>query len=259
MEEIKPGEVMIDLEASEKKVVEPKAEDKFGDVASQLDKLIKTVNFLSAGRRHDDKLEQRINEIYEKLNTKEPEVTPENLDELDQLAQKDWKSAVRKLAKEEAESIRKVEREEENRIKTNQYLSSALEKSKQEVMARHPEIENDPTSEKAQIFQRIVQEHPDYLTNPYGPKLAMNDMESELRSKGWIEPDINKRVEKEVDRRSRVIKTNISKDKVTSDSKITLDATEQEFCKVNSIPYEDYAKNKKTLLGGGTEGVTVNG
>ncbi len=257
MEDLKPGEIAIDTNASEKKVIEPQAEDKFGELSSQIDKLAKTVNFLSANHRHDDKLAKRVEEIYEKINTKEPEVAVENLDELDQLAQKDWKAAVRKLAKEEAAEIRKAEREEENRIKTNQYLSSALEKSKSEVMARHPEIETDPSSEKAQIFQRIVREHPDYLTNPYGPKLAMNDMEDELRAKGYVDPDTNKRVETEVNRRTRINKTIIPKSKADSDSKIILDRDEQEFCRVNGIPYEDFAKNKKTLSGGDKEGVTA--
>ena len=255
-DDLKPGEIAVDLDSQEKKTVEPKAEV---DLSAQLEKLSKTVNFLSAGRRHDDSLEKKINEIYEKLNTKEPETTPENLDEIDQLAQKDWKKAVETLADRRFEERMKKEREQDNLKKTQEYLSGALEKSKLEVMSRHPEIETDPTSEKAQIFQRIVQAHPDYLTNPYGPKLAMNDMEDELRTKGWLEPDIVRRVEKEAERRSRVVKTNISKDRAVNEGKITLDATEQEFCKTNDIPYEDYAKNKKTLLGGGTEGVTVNG
>jgi hypothetical protein len=82
-------------------------------------------------------------------------------------------------------------------------------------------------------------------------------MEAELRAEGYVDPDVNKRVETEVNRRTRINKTIIPKSKADSDGKIILDRDEQEFCKVNGIPYEDFAKNKKTLSGGDKEGVTA--
>ena len=255
MDEIKPGSVTINLEKPEKK--EEVKEEKL-DISAQIEKLSKTVNYLSANLRHDDKLAKRVEEIYEKLSSKEPTDPINTGDPLDDLAQKDWKAAVKQLAREEAVAIRNKERETENIAKTQDYISSVLEKSKSEVMSKHPEIETDPTSDKAQIFQRIVREHPDYLTNPYGPKLAMNDMENELREKGWIDPDTNKRVDKEVNRRERLVKTASPKDKSSEGNKIVLDSDAQNFCKANRIPYEDYAKYVKTLSGGGKEGVTVN-
>jgi len=255
MDELKPGEVSVDLNSLEKKVEEPKMEDKYGELSSQIDKLAKTVNYLSANHRHDDKLAKRVEEIYERLNTKEAPV--EKLDELDELAQRDWKKAVETVAERVAERKEKERTEKENLARTQVYLSNVLEQSKAEVMKRHPEIETDPTSEKAQIFARIVKEKPDYLTNPYGPTLAMRDMEDELRQKGHIDPDTNKFIEKEANRRLRTVKTNLSKDRATDDGKIVLDRSEQEFCKINGIAYEDYAKNKRTLSGG-AEGVTVN-
>jgi len=256
MDEItEPGSVEVNLDPTP----EVPEEDKFGKLSEQLEKLNKTVNYLSANRRHDDKLAKRVDEIYEKMNAPEPEIPPVEMDELDQLAQKDWKKAVSLVAEQIVERKDRERRETENAIKIQNYQAGILEQSKSKVRDRHPDIETDPASDKARMFTRILEQNPDYINNPRGPELAMRDMEEELRQKGHLDPSTAKLIEKEADRRTRVVRTSVSRDKAVSEGKITLSKDDQEFCKLNNISFEDFAKNKKTLSGGDTEGVTVNG
>lgn len=256
-DENKPGEVEVDLDKAPEKTPEEKEAEKLTKINDQLEKLGKTVNYLSANRRHEDGLSKKVDEIYEKLNTKEPDPEPVEMDELDQIAQKDWKKGVGMIVEQVFEKREKERKESENTSKIQEYNSGILERSKDKVRDRHPEIESDPTSDKARIFKKILAENPDYINNPRGPELAMRDMEEELRNNGVIDPNTNRLIEKEADRRTRIVKTNVSKDNAVSENKITLTKDDQEFCKLNNIPYDEFAKNKKTLSGGGKEGVEV--
>jgi len=125
-------------------------------------------------------------------------------DEWDIKVQKNWRGTVEELADARAEAkfkaLREAEKAQEAAEREQREISDLLSKNKFAVMQRHPELD-DPTSDKARTFQEVISRNPSYLTNPYGPVLAMRDMEDELRSQGKLVDEPTKKiVETEVQR-----------------------------------------------------------
>ena len=167
---------------------------------------------------------------------KEPEPIVE-LDELDKIAQKDWKLAVRKLAAEEARNVVQSEKQRLDLARTQETVSVRQEQNSQAVLARHPEL-FDNASEKSQIFQSILDKNPEWRTSPDGPLLVMYQMEDELRKSG-VETD-------EPGRLKRVTSISLPVSKIVpSNNKIVLTREQKEFCDQNGVSYEDYARTLK--------------
>lgn len=211
----------------------------------ELQKIQKQLNGLSYIGRKFDEMARKIDSLSANPNPG-PVVNPADQDEYDKLVEKDWKAAVRKLAQEEAASLRQKEREEEARRQMEAKQLTALEQSKKTVLDRYPDLK-DETSEVAQKFKEVVAKHPEYISNEYGPILAMREMEEELRSEGKLDNFSKKVVDKEVERRARTGATSIPKGAAPSSGKTTLTPEERRFCEFNGIKYETYLKNKHSL------------
>lgn len=184
--------------------------------------------------------------------TQEQEV---KLDELDKLAQTDWKAAVRKLAQAEANEILAKEKQKIEEQQSQEQISQLMEKNSQFVVSKHPELE-DATSEKSQVFQETLNNNPRWRTSPDGPLLTMYEMENELRKRGYdIEGTTKEKVETERERIIKASGSSLSPSRTAvSGSKVILTREQKEFCDQNGVTYEDYARTlKKSGEKGGIE------
>lgn len=172
----------------------------------------------------------------------------------DELAKRDWKKAVDLRSQIQAE----------DRIAASQNTSEfnrVLETSKQEVLRRHPEL-NDPNSEKSKIYRNIVVANPEYTNQRKGPLSAMYEMEDYLeKNMGWKREDIVKAEARarqdEADRHSRVQLTSTAGRNISEGNKIVISKDELEFCKLQGIDPKTYAANKKRLERAGKGGVQL--
>ncbi len=174
-------------------------------------------------------------------------------DEWETKLQKDWKGTVEELSEKKARELYRQMREEENAINAQnierQRNAQLLENNKSKVLERHKDL-MDETSEKANIYREVLQEKPEYLNNPFGPVLAMRDMEDRLREMGHIDEPIQKVVQKEVFRQQRAGASVAPRGtQTTGKNTITLSKEQRELCDVNGWKYEEYAKNMKMLSG----------
>ena len=236
--DVKPGDsIVVDLDKpQDSKEAKPQQTEKYVTV-EELKSIQKQMNGMSAALRNVEKISRQINELQSVISN--PKVTPkeklEAKDELDELVEVNWKKAVSKIADGVIEEKLKT-LELQNQTRQAEYMTSqTLEKSKQEAASKHPEL-LDESSEKSQVYMRILNQHPEYLHNPYGPKLAMHDMEEELGIKS------------SVSKPQRINATYIPRSTSSSNpNRITLTPDQKEFCDHNGIKYEDYARNYKVV------------
>ena len=178
------------------------------------------------------------------------------LDELDKLAQKDWKAAVSKLAEAKTKELLNAEKRQIEEERYNLNLNQLMEQNSQTVLNRHPELA-DEDSEKSQIFQDILNKTPRWRTSPDGPLLTMNEMENELRGRGYdVDGAISKSIEAEKNRLVRTTAATLpsSRTILTTGNKVVLTREQKEFCDQNGISYEEYARTlKKSGDKGGIE------
>ena len=180
---------------------------------------------------------------------------PQTDEEWNELAQKDWKLAVDMRSHERAQEIVRASSQASQE-------STVLETSKSKVLSRHPEL-NDASSEKSQVYMKILQENPRYLTDPKGPVHAMRDMEEYMETVLGYEPsDIVKARAAGADKeRMRVSRASLAASAGRIQPKqgntIVLTKDELEFCKFNEINPKDYALNKKRMGSKNNGGIQV--
>ena len=172
----------------------------------------------------------------------------------DSLAQSDWKKAVDLRSKLQAE---KINQEYTHTAEFNK----VLEESKQNVLIRHPEL-NDPNSEKAKVYRNIVVANPDYTMQKKGPLTAMYEMEDYMeKNMGYKREDIVKAETRaraaEASRQSRVSLTSTVGHNISEGNKVMITKDEMDFCKLQGIDPKVYATNKKKLAGAGKGGVQL--
>lgn len=176
------------------------------------------------------------------------------LDELDELAQKDWKAAVSKITETKVQEILAKEKKTVEAASRQMSEATLMEENSQIVLSKHAEL-GDGTSEKSQLFQDILSQNPRWRTSPDGPLLTMYKMEDELRKRGYV-IDTPHRVDTEADRIGRVTAASLPAARTSSASnKIILTREQREFCEQNGIGYEDYARTLKKS--GDREGIAI--
>ena len=219
----------------------------------ELENIRKQVNGLSyLGRKLDDFLKNQPPPVHQ---VPQP-VSTGPKDELDELVEKDWKAAVRKLSRSEYEEARKSEQIElEQKVKVSKF-NETLDKSKAMVIEKYADL-NDPQSELSQTYLKVVQQHPDYLQNEFGPVLAMRDMEDVLKAEGRLDSFTKKVVDKEVLRQTRAGVSSVVKGGSPQGNSSTITAEEKEMCDNMGVKYEVYLANKRLQKKG--EGVEANG
>ena len=199
-----------------------------------------------------EKMRQRV--ASEPSSTK-AEVNTE-LDEIDKLAQTDWKAAVNKLAERKAREILDNEKQHIQEQQERLSVQNTMETNSRAVVAKHPEL-NEADSEKSLIFQSILSANPRWRTSPDGPLLVQYEMENELRKRGYdVEGNVTQKVEKEVSRITRASASSLPTSRqTTSTNKIVLTREQREFCDNNGMSYEDYARTLSKSRG--KEGIEI--
>jgi len=208
-------------------------------------------------RTENKKLKQSIEEINQRVTEQQrpqqqyqppaPVQAPVNRmpqtpEEWDALAKQDWKQAVSLMSQVTYQNQQAAIKDTER-----------LEKSKSTVLDRHPDL-NDPNSEKYKIFNQIITENPQYLTDPKGPIHAMRDMEEHMetvlgRPRASIVAAKKQGAEAERLRtqRSALMSGGGRTPDAGSGNKVMLTKEELDFCKHNQVDVKEYAKNKQML------------
>lgn len=246
-EELSNVQVKLDENNQPINLEKPKDEPKYVRV-EDLESINKAINNT---REHSNRkissLESKIDQLLK--GTQQPQ-KPVNVpqDEWDKKLETDWKGTVRELARLEAEEIRKREREAEKQEAEQIRTLNLLNENKFTVIKKHKEL-NDETSHKAEIYRQVLTERPEYLTNPFGPVLAMRDMEDRLRESGYVDESIRPIVDKEVARQARTNGSSVPKgnSNPSSQKTITLTREQKDFCDANNIKYENFAKYSTML------------
>lgn len=179
------------------------------------------------------------------------------LDDIDKLAQKDWKAAVNQLAEAKFQELKKQEKEQLDKEQSNLQIAQLIEQNSQTVLKTHPELE-ESDSEKSQIFQSILNNNPRWRTSPDGPLLTMYEMEKELRKRGYdVDGSITRTAENATQRVVKTVSASLptSRTITNNSNKIVLSREQKEFCDQNGISYEDYARTLRKS--GEKEGVSV--
>ena len=180
-----PDEVTVQLD-EKGNPIQPEAKpegvgEKQYVTVEQLEEMRKQLNGLSYIGRKFTEVDQKISQLLKTSSSPRPvQTNPDSPDPDDVLLEKDWKAAVRKQARVEAEAIldeRKRYAEQESAATESR---SRLENAKKHVIDKYPDILKNDT-ELAQRYTAIINERPEYLHNDFGPILAMRDMEDKLR------------------------------------------------------------------------------
>lgn len=244
--EPKESEVVVELDENNSpvKTEEPKKQEPSYVTKEEFERLAKASNYTNGALR-------KIQEFIEKEKVSKPVISAskpkEDMDEYDELVQKDWKQAVRKLSQAEYSELRRQEREQEQAEAEKNRNLNLLENNKRKVLEKHSEL-MDEMSEKAKIYQQVITEHPEYLGNPFGPVLAMRDMEDRLHEQGYVDEPTKKILEKEVLRQTRASASTIGRGASSSPTKtITLTKEQRELCDSFGIKYENYASVSQNL------------
>jgi hypothetical protein len=203
-------------------------------------------NKVFAQDRIIQKMSREIEEMRQKV-VSEPSSTKQEvnteLDEIDKLAQTDWKAAVNKLAERKAREILNDEKKHIEEQQEKIQVRTTMEANAQNVVSKHPEL-NEDGSEKSVIFQSILSNNPRWRTSPDGPLLVMYEMENELRKRGYdVEGKTGEIVKNEVSRIARASSTSLpTSRRIASTNKIILTREQRDFCDQNGMSYEDYAR-----------------
>lgn len=221
----------------------PKQEPQYVTL-EQLDKIQRGINYQNTAAR---KLEEKIERLMSAIPTQQAPQAPQNPpSEWDEKLNKDWKGTVEEIAEQRFNSLMEKQRQTQLIEAQENRRRELFEKSKRQVMERHPDL-TDGAGEKAQMYQQIVSENPDYTADPFGPVLAMHDMEMRMREQGKIDSSTQKLVQSEVQRQARAGAGSVPKGASASNTKITLTRDDLDFCKSNGIKPEDFARERKII------------
>ena len=204
-------------------------------------------------RKQQDEIENLKRQL-----TAQPQAQPQQeprkeapVSEWDAKLQNNWKGTVEELADARAEAkFNELSKrlQEQSRIEYDKQRNfNLLEENKKKVLDKHKELFDDE-SDKSGVYRQGLQEHPEYLSNPFGPVLAMRDMEDKLKENGQLDNSTQKIVEKEVMRQARAGAGTIPKGTSSNGrTSITLTKDQKELCDANGWKYQDYAANLKML------------
>lgn len=202
----------------------PKEEPKY----VRLEDLEKVNQAINNTREYNNR---QLAEINAKLEKMAPKPISTGEPDLDDMVQTDWKGAVERVAERLLEKRQAKEAAETE----SQRTSRILEESKAKVFEKHSELA-DPNSTKTREFLKVIDENPDFKTNPRGPILAMYEMETRLKGDGKLEVGENKV--------SRAKATSVPSGVPAASKGYSLTKQDMDFCRLNGINPENYKKLK---------------
>ena len=233
----------VEVEIDEDPTAEPAKEKE--PVAKEPDKKpdpAKEKSRLFYQERQINKMNKEIETLKTQLtDKKEPEVKTTD-EEIDKAAQTDWKKAVDLQARETMKTVLE-ERDAKIEAKAKEEVTATeLQKNNEAVMNKYGKELNDPSSDHNQIWWSILNSNPTWQKSPQGPLLVMNEMERQLRVKGYsIDGPVKEDPSKRVD---TVVSTSLpGTRKVVTKDKVVITKEQRDFCDEHGIKYEDYARN----------------
>mgnify|MGYP001559723757 CR=1 FL=1 len=245
-----PG-VIVDLDKpKDAPAADPKLEQLRTDLKAEFEKEFQArikpfINQAEQARRQAEQYRVQLEQT-----TRKPSPTPE--DELDKLVDSgNWKEAVTRLADQRATAIIQ-QREQQNRLEQDALSrKQLLDTSIAKVTSVYPELHEqtgDPASEISQSFTRIMNQHPDLLSNPHGPELTMYAMEQEMIAAGKTPRSWQTAAKVNGAPASRASTTSLLPSRQALPSnKVVLTREQKEFCDRQGLKYEDYARVARTL------------
>lgn len=252
-----PSSVTVDLEKKpdQKPDEKPKTQET-PRLPQDISKLHNTIAY------QNRKLEQAMRKLEEtqaqiaSLRERNVPQAPQTQDEIDEIAQKDWKAGVKRVVLPDIEA--KIQEAFEKREKAQAELAkrqaseSELERSKQKVLQKYPTIE-DAGSDEQRIYLEVINEDQSLLSNIHGPEIAMYRMEERLREAGRVPSAFKPAVDREVTRLARAGASSVVGRQASPNGKITLTKEQKEFCDQNNLDYGNYAKYLKAQDARGVE------
>lgn len=257
-EEHKPEEVEVSLNQDTTRPVDP-ATDPTEKLRNQM---------FYEMRQQEKKIlaqqRQMMEEMIQRMSPSgQPKQVREQLDEFDEeverVAQTDWRKAVDMRAERIAE--KKMEdkfKQLEEKRKDEDTRSSALRveaKGRDKVLAEFPNIMDESSPEfrtYMDIYNRETSEDPLFVYNPRKHELILPELKERMKGNS---PSFNP----EIDRLKRVAAGASTPSRQNSSSdKIMLTQDEIKMCKNSGIPIETYARTKKLGPQGLKEGLVLD-
>ena len=175
------------------------------------------------------------NEIEELKKSKIPSKEEKNTEDLEAELAKKPVSTIQEMIRQEARAMLDEERNRNSYV--NQF-EKTLEGSKSKVLKRHPELE-DSSSVKSQVMLEILNNRPDLTNNPYGPVIAMTEMEEVLEQRGYKDTKPAVKVPLSSLPQSRVVPQ--------TSKTVTLTKEDLEFCKEHNLNPKTYAQTRSRM------------
>ena len=252
VEDTKPVTQGIEVNLEKEKAGKAQEEPRYVTIEKLEEALSKAAqkqsNSISYIGRQVETLLKRFDETSKVSVTPIGAVAKDNYDEL--LEKGDWRTPITSLARditrEELQKAIQIQREEETKRQSEANKVTALESSKKKVLDRYPDLA-DSNSDLSTRYMTVLNSHQEYLTNEYGPLLAMRDMEDELRNEGRLDEYSKKAVDKEVERRARTQASVLPRVTRSSPKTIVLSREQKEYCDHNNMDYAEYAKSVRMM------------
>lgn len=220
----------------------------YGSRISQVEKQFE--NFRHGAYRVQDDLKKENDRLKQQAGLPKPSV-----DQKDPWAGiengQQWKAEIEKLAEEKAVQRLQVWQLEQQQQQVVQFQRNTQEASKSRVIAKYPDLHPDTgtvDSVVGKAYLNVLNEHPDWITNPYGPELAMYAMEEKLKAESTTTPAGGPA-------KSRTAATSLqpSRPLASGGERYTLTREQKAFCDRHSIKYEEFLKNATALEQGAVE------
>ena len=247
-----PEPLAVELENDE---VKPKVDEKPKEEAKKaeepqyvkvddLKKISQQLNGISSALRTSEKekkeLSKKLEDLEDRLSGKQikPKEAQDELDKM--LEQGEWRTPVKKVTEATVDEIlNRREAERQSREQESERLR-VLEASKKKVREKYPDID-DPQSETAKGYMKVLNSNPSYLRSEIGPLLAMRDMEDEM------DENHKEGSDKEAARRARASATSLRPGTPARTETITLTKEQKEFCKASGLNETAYLNTLKSM------------
>ncbi len=208
-----------------------------------------TEDRLHGAYRINEKLQREVDQLKQQTVAPKPAAAP-STDPWSGIENGQvWKQEIEKLAEQKAQSIIQ-QRETESR--TQQYVAiqaQTQDASKRQVIAKYPDLDPETGTVESTVskaYTSVLAEHPDWLTNPYGPTLAMYAMEEKLRGEAASAGSPAK---------PRLQNPHLppSRPVASGGERLTLTREQKQFCDRHNMKYEDFLKTATALEQGSVE------
>ena len=203
-------------------------------------------NRLKASARVTDRLQRELDQI--RSGTPVPKAEPKPIqvpeDETQRITElKPWEKSLRQISREEAERVH----QEKEQVRQTQEIERSrldeLERSKNFVSEKYPNLDKD--EQLTETYLSVVNAHPEWHKDPFGPVRAMLEMERLAKEQGVALPVTSATLKPNTEtvRRARAASSSLPPGRpLPSTTKITLTKDQESFAKANKIPIESYAR-----------------